>query len=102
MTELKRSWPEDREVPEIEESIDLTVEYQNVEDRYYTRYYFAQEEGQDQVVLLHSNRITLVALSPHHPVIKQKKIIKKLNFNVTENLNRLNNKGKIQIPERNF
>ena len=48
----------------------------------------------DQVVLVHSNRICLVSLSPNHTVIKDQKKIKSLNFDVSKRLNRLDNKVK--------
>ena len=92
MTNSENPWPSDRNVPEIEKSLDLTNSYQTVEERYYSKYFFAAENGEDQLVLVHTNRICLVALAPNHPVIKQKKKILKLNFQVSENCNRLNNK----------
>ena len=85
-------WPEDRVVPVIEKSLDLTIPFKNLEDRYYKRFYHAPEDGQHQVVLVHSNRICLVSLAASHPVIKDKKVIKNLNFQVSQNCNRLNNK----------
>ena len=63
----EKSWPEDRVVPPIEQSIDLSETYKTVEDRYYTRFFYQQEDGEDQVVLVHSNRICLVSISPNHP-----------------------------------
>ena len=79
-------------IPSIEDSVDLSCVFKSVEDRYYTRYYHTPEDGQDQIVLVHSNRICLVSLAPSHPVIKQKKEIQSLSFQVSENCNRLNNK----------
>ena len=76
----------------IELSLDLTLPYQTVEERYYSKYFHIQENGEDQIVLVHTNRICLVALAPNHPVIKDKKVIKNLNFDVSKNCNRLNNK----------
>jgi len=88
----EKSWPEDRVVPPIEQSIDLSETYKTVEDRYYTRFFYQQEDGEDQVVLVHSNRICLVSIAPNHPVIKDKKVIKNLNFQVSQNCDRLKNK----------
>jgi len=88
----EKSWPEDRVVPQIEKSIDLSETYKTVEDRYYTRFFYQQEDGEDQVVLVHSNRICLVSIAPNHPVIKDKKVIKNLNFQVSQNCDRLKNK----------
>jgi hypothetical protein len=63
----KKLWPEDRVVPQIEQSIDLSEPYKTVEKRYYSRFFYQQEEGEDQVVLIHSNRICLVSIAPNHP-----------------------------------
>ena len=92
LMEAKAIWPEDRVVPPIEQSIDLSSSYKSVEDRYYSRYYYAQDDGEDQVVLVHTNRICLVSLAPNHPVVKEQKEIKNLNFHVSANCNRLKNK----------
>lgn len=89
----KPSWPSDRNVPAIEASLDLSLPYKTVEERYYSKYFYVSEsDGQDQVVLVHSNRVCLVSLAPNHPVIKDKKAIKALNFDVSKNTNRLKNK----------
>ena len=74
----------DRIVPQIEESLDLSLPYQSLEERYYTQYFHLTEDNQDQVVLVHSNRICLVSLSPNHTVIKDQKKIKSLNFDVSK------------------
>ena len=63
----EKSWPEDRVVPPIEQSIDLSETYKTVENRYYSRFFYQQEDGEDQVVLVHSNRICLVSIAPNHP-----------------------------------
>ena len=59
MTKNENSWPEDRIVPPIDQSIDLSEPYKNVENRYYSRFYHKQEDSQDQIVLVHTNRICL-------------------------------------------
>ena len=85
-----KSEPEES-VPPIEQSLNLLQPYQTVEERYYSKYYFVQSNGEDHVVLVHTNRICLVSLAPNHPVIKEKKTIKKLDFDVSKNCNRLKN-----------
>ena len=87
---IERKSPPDP--PPIEQSLDLSLPYQNVERRYYSKYFYVHDQGENQVVLVHSNRICLVALAPSHPVIKERKTIKNLNFDVSKNCNRLNNK----------
>ena len=58
--------------PPIETSIDLSTnkKYETVERRYYKRYYKIQNDSEDQVVLLHSNRICLVSIAHKHPIIQ--------------------------------
>ena len=92
MNKNENSWPEDRIVPPIDQSIDLSEPYKNVENRYYSRFFHKQDDSQDQIVLIHTNRICLVSLAPNHPVIKEKKVIKNLNFQVSQNCDRLKNK----------
>ena len=67
MSTNERPWPEDRIVPPIEQSIDLSETYKNVENRYYSKFFHQQEDSQDQVVLVHTNRICLVSIAPNHP-----------------------------------
>ena len=74
--------------PSIEKSVELADDFPTVERRYYNRFYFKgpvsnpenETETLDQVVLVHSNRICLVSLSPNHPVITKKEKITKLDF----------------------
>ena len=83
---------EDPRIPLIEKSIDLSAPYKKVEDRYYSRFFHAVDDEEDQVVLVHTNRICLVSLAANHPVIKKQKVIKRLNFQVSQNCDRLKNK----------
>lgn len=49
------------------------------------------KKGHDQCALFHSNRIVLVTLAPSHPIIREKKTVTKVDYQVNEKLNRLNN-----------
>ena len=80
----EKSWPEDRVVPPIEQSIDLSETYKTVEDRYYTRFFYQQEDGEDQVVLVHSNRICLVSISPNHPGVFSQFISRRYFYKSTQ------------------
>ena len=89
--------------PPIELSIDLSSnkKYETVERRYFKRHYKMQEDGEDQVVLLHSNRICLVSIAPKHPIIQNNLRIANLEFEVgrkskpTDRLsNKVSGKGK--------
>ena len=90
-------------IPPIELSLPQPAEkiFESVEKRYYKRYYKVQENKEDQVVLLHSNRICLITLSPKHPIIQNKQKILNLEFEVgnkrkpTDRLsNKVTGKGK--------
>ena len=94
---------ETRNVPPIELSLSQPVDriFDSVERRYYKRYYKVQENTEDQVVLLHSNRICLISLAPKHPIIKDNHKIVSLEFEVgnkrkpTDRLsNKVTGKGK--------
>lgn len=80
----EKSWPEDRVVPPIEQSIDLSETYKTVEDRYYTRFFYQQEDGEDQVVLVHSNRICLVSIAPNHPGVFSQFISRRYFYKSTQ------------------
>lgn len=81
-------------IVKIEDSFDKLEEYPSVTERYYKRFYYKSSEGTspDHCILLHSNKICLVTLSPSHPLIKNKKNVLKLDFQVSDKLDRLENK----------
>ena len=90
-------------IPPIELSLSKPADkiFDTVERRYYKRYYKVQENKEDQVVLLHSNRICLVSLAPNHPIITTRQKIVSLEFEVgnkrkpTDRLsNKVSGKGK--------
>ncbi|XP_069680418.1 protein Abitram [Periplaneta americana] len=79
----------------IEDSIGELEELQSVTERYYTpRFCVGREEkeGEDHCILFHSNRICLVTLAASHPVLREKKEISKIDFQVSANVDRLKNK----------
>ncbi len=103
-------------IPRIELSVPLPPSSPSSEEhswllppperRYYKRYFTREEEEAKeeddgasvsgarlfpQAVLLHSNRICLVALSPRHPVVRERRAVRRVNFQVTKTLNRLDN-----------
>nr|QZL12161.1 simiate [Microvelia americana] len=84
----------------IENSIDLNEEYQSVVDRYYSRKFCLNvcEPGDDYSVLIHSNGVCVISLAPSHNIVKSKLSIDSVNFQVCEDINRLNNKvsGKLK------
>ncbi|XP_055697385.1 protein Abitram [Phlebotomus papatasi] len=68
-----RSFVGDVRIPDITEEYDPTKSYPSVVDKFYTRYYFVRPEKKDEdhMVLVHSNRICLIGLSPKHVALQK-------------------------------
>ncbi|XP_054166016.1 protein Abitram-like [Oppia nitens] len=76
-------------------SVDRIVSpYESVCERYFQHKYYINEDndGCDQLVLFHSNRVCLITLSPNHCILKQDKRMKNIDFNISDAVNRLDNK----------
>ncbi|KAL3209032.1 hypothetical protein MRX96_009553 [Rhipicephalus microplus] len=72
----------------------ISKSFPSVTERYFKpRFHLDanKKEGHDQCALFHSNRIVLVTLAPSHPIIREKKTVVKVDYQVNEKLNRLNN-----------
>ncbi|XP_059479835.1 protein Abitram [Neocloeon triangulifer] len=81
--------------PPIEDSFERPEKILNVTERYYSPRYALNAsgiEGEDLCILFHSNKICLVTLAPTHPILLHKKKIDKFNFEVSRNVDRLQNK----------
>lgn len=79
----------------IENSIEEFSVFQSVTERYYTPRFCVDgggKKGEDHCVLFHSNRICLITLALSHPILKEKKEIRKIDFQVSDNIDRLKNK----------
>ncbi|EEB19772.1 conserved hypothetical protein [Pediculus humanus corporis] len=79
----------------IENSFEKFEAYPRVVERYYKPFYFLSNKGlpsEHHCVLMHSNKICLITLAPTHPLIKSQKKITKLDFQVTNEVDRLENK----------
>jgi len=86
-----------RNIPVIEQSIPSTdpLDYKTVTERYYSNLYQLdkdREKHHDILVLNHSNKICLITLAPTHPVLANKLVIKKVNFEVSKKVDRKSNK----------
>lgn len=88
-------------------------EYQSVVDRYFKRYYFipkssiktdaSNTENQDHLILFHSNRICLIAISKNHVAFQ--KGIKEITYdigNCDRSRNQVSGKGKFIISSSSF
>ncbi|XP_077978688.1 protein Abitram-like [Glandiceps talaboti] len=70
-------------------------DYPSVVDRYFRKAYKIDVNGRESenlCILQHSNKIIIVTLAGSHPIIRNQKTIKNVNYQVTKNLNRLDNK----------
>ncbi|XP_002734820.1 protein Abitram-like [Saccoglossus kowalevskii] len=73
----------------------LKCSYPSVVDRYFRRGYKIDvngRPGEDLCILQHSNKVIIVTIADSHPLIKNNKTIKNVTFQVTKNLNRMDNK----------
>lgn len=73
---------------------DGIAERKTVVDRYFTRLYKTDIKGkpfEDQCVLQHSNKICVITVAPSHPLLQCKEL-SNVNFQVSKNVNRLDNK----------
>ena len=75
------------DIPPIEESLNFDVaDFENFGRRYFKTYRTKSggndEESGPQLVLVHSNRMCVICLSPEHPVVKGGMSVKKVDFQV--------------------
>lgn len=86
---------QDFEVYSIEANLDKSSIHKSVVERYYTPRYkidIKKKPCEDQCILTHSNKICLITLAKTHPIISNQKKVEKINFQVSEDVNRLENK----------
>lgn len=81
---------------DILQSLSITSDapYLSVSDRYYEHKYCTMfstaEKNLDQRVSFHTNRVCMISLAENHPVMKEKKVISKINC-VVNKIDRLAN-----------
>ncbi|KAJ8878315.1 hypothetical protein PR048_018892 [Dryococelus australis] len=83
-------------VPVIEDTVDKDTIYQTVTERYFLPRYSVDpngRKGEDLCILYHSNKICVVTLARSHPVVREGKQVVKVDFSVSQKLNRLANKA---------
>ncbi|XP_063306640.1 protein Abitram [Pelobates fuscus] len=70
-------------------------EFPSVVDRYFTRWYKPDVKGklsEDHCILQHSNRICVITLAECHPLLQTGKTIQNINYQISPNCSRLQNK----------
>ena len=83
---------EDWDIPPIEKNLNFNVSnFPSFDKRYFKAYRTKESEPSSaddeasvwpQLILVHSNRLCLVCLSPEHPVVKGENAVKKVDFQV--------------------
>lgn len=67
----------------------------SVVERYYTCRYCIdvfKQKGEDQCILIHSNRVCIVTVAQSHSLFTQNHKVKNISFQVSQDINRMNNK----------
>lgn len=54
----------------------------NVVERYYTQLFYADDDGNDQFANMHSNRLCVIGVAPHHPLVRDQLRVAKVDFNI--------------------
>lgn len=69
-------------------------EHTNYLDRYFVSKYFLNlnQQRNDHCILIHSNRLCVLTLAPSHPIVRGDLSISKVDFQISKNVNRLDNK----------
>ncbi|XP_065205228.1 protein Abitram [Planococcus citri] len=80
-------------VPLIEETINFE-HHKDYLNRFFTLRYCidVNQKYNDFCVLVHSNKVCVVTLAPSHPLLCEDIEIRNINFQVSKNINRLDNK----------
>ena len=87
----KMSTSEEWNIPPIEKSLNFdTSDFPSFDRRYFKTYRTKKSDDEaavgPQLVLVHSNRLCLVCLSPEHPVVKGGNAVKMVDFQVKNKL----------------
>lgn len=78
----------------IENTINFN-ENTNYIERYFVSKYILNlnEKDNDHCILIHSNRLCVLTLAPSHPIVRGDVKIDKVDFQISKNVNRLDNKA---------
>ncbi|XP_015180834.1 PREDICTED: protein Simiate [Polistes dominula] len=84
----------DNDISDMLEEIDFNGSLPTITERYFSTYYKVdvQKPGDDMCIRIHSNRICLISLAPSHNIFKNDKKILKVDYKVSDKLDRMLNK----------
>lgn len=87
-------FPEDDDASVMLEGVDLTNQWPSLTERYFTPFYKinVQKPGDDICIRVHTNRICILSLAPSHSIFQRNSQITKIDFRVSEKLDRTKNK----------
>lgn len=87
-------FPPDDDASDMLDEVEYNGYFPTVTDRYFTPYYKVnvQLPEDDICIRIHSNRICMLSLAPSHIILQGDKDIKKINFKVSDKLDRSLNK----------
>lgn len=87
-------FPPDNDASDMLDEVEYNGSFPTVTDRYFTPYYKinVQSPGDDLCIRIHSNRICMLSLAPSHVILQDDKDIEKVNFKVSDKLDRSLNK----------
>jgi len=88
------TFPPDMDISDMLDEVQYSGHFSTVTNRYFTPYYKmdVQSPGDNMCIWIHSNRICMLALAPSHVILQDNKDIKKLDFRVSDKLDRSLNK----------
>ncbi|KAH0945481.1 hypothetical protein HN011_012032 [Eciton burchellii] len=94
------TFPPDKDISDMLNGVQYSGYFPTVTDRYFTPYYKVnvQSPGDDICIRIHSNRICMLSLAPSHIILQNDKEIKKVDFRISDkvdrSLNKVSGKGK--------
>ncbi|XP_011646645.1 protein Simiate-like isoform X1 [Pogonomyrmex barbatus] len=88
------TFPPDENISDMLDEVEYSGHFPTVTDRYFTPYYKmnVQSHGDDMCIWIHSNRICMLSLAPSHIILQGNKDIIKVDFKVSDKLDRSLNK----------
>lgn len=87
-------FPPDKDISDMLDEVQYNGHFPTVTERYFTAYYKinVQSPGDDICIRIHSNRICMFSLAPSHVILQGDKDITKVDFKVSDKLDRALNK----------
>ena len=87
-------FPPDDDITDMLQGVKYDGSFPTITDRYFTPYYKLNVQclGDDICILMHSNRICMLTLAPSHVVFQSDTQITKIDFKVSDKLDRVLNK----------